>query len=61
MRLVVAKDTRLIEGFHDFEPAERWRWTNGAATVPASLFADLEGVFTLELQTDSTTHHAAAS
>jgi hypothetical protein len=61
MRIVVAKDTRLIEGFHDFEPAERWRWTNGAATAPASLFADLEGAFTLELQTDSTAHYAAAA
>lgn len=60
-RLAGAKDTRLIEGFHDFEPAEGWRWTDGAATVPSSLFADLDGAFTLELQLGGTAHYAAAA
>lgn len=60
-RLASAKDVRLVEGFHNFEPAEDWRWTDGAATVPTSLFADLHGVFTLELQLGSTAHYAAAA
>ena len=36
--LVQADDARLVDGFHDFEPDEGLRWTNGDAELPASLF-----------------------
>ena len=27
----------FVDGFHAYEPAEKIRWTNGAATMPAAL------------------------
>jgi hypothetical protein len=34
-----ADDDRLDTGFHGYEPAERLRWTDGSAELPAELFA----------------------
>ena len=36
---IAVDDPRLREGFHDYEPAEALRWTNGNAALPAALFA----------------------
>ena len=34
-----AGDPILTDGFHDYEPAGRVRWTNGNAGLPDALFA----------------------
>jgi len=44
-----ASDATLVRGFHQFEPDEGIRWTDGAATVPDVLLANLTGPCTLEL------------
>ena len=36
---VAAADPRLTDGFHDYEPTEGIRWTNGRATLPAALLS----------------------
>jgi hypothetical protein len=61
LRVVKAEDPRLTEGFHGFEPAEGWRWTDGDARLPRDLFDGLRGAVTLELCLACTTSYAAAS
>ena len=43
LRLLHAEDTALAEGFHAFEPDNGFRWTDGNAVLPASLFAGRHG------------------
>jgi hypothetical protein len=61
LRVIKAEDSRLIQGFHGFEPAEGWRWTDGDARLPEDLFDGLRGVVTLELCLACTAGYAAAS
>ncbi len=35
--VVKPSDPRLIDGFHDYEPVDDLRWTNGLAMLPAEL------------------------
>ncbi len=42
-------DAALAEGFHAFEPDNGYRWTEGDAALPATLFADIDGACQLEL------------
>lgn len=49
LRLLETVDAALAEGFHAFEPDILWRWTDGDAALPATLFADIEGSCQLEL------------
>jgi antigen 43 len=46
-----ADDERLTAGFHDYEPSDRLRWTDGYAELPAETFArfDQGAVVTLYL------------
>jgi hypothetical protein len=46
-----ADDERLTAGFHDYEPSDRLRWTDGYAELPAEAFArfDQGAVVTLYL------------
>jgi hypothetical protein len=48
-----ASDPALTDGFHDFEPDDSiqggYRWTDGEALLPSSLFFGLDGAFQLEL------------
>ena len=37
--LIDADDKRLAAGFHDYEPAENIRWTDGYAELPIQAFA----------------------
>jgi hypothetical protein len=37
-RTIRGDDTRLADGFHAFEPGTGLRWTDGDATLPATLF-----------------------
>lgn len=39
----VADDDRLADDFHDFEPANDWRWTDGSASVPDALICRPDG------------------
>jgi len=39
LNLIEADDERLTDGFHDYEPAENIRWTNGNAALPIEAFA----------------------
>jgi hypothetical protein len=49
LRVLDASDPALVEGFHAFEPDNGFRWTDGDAALPATLFADIEGACQLEL------------
>ena len=49
LRVLDAADESLVEGFHAFEPDNGFRWTDGNATLPASLFAEITGACQLEL------------
>jgi hypothetical protein len=42
-RTIRGDDTRLTDSFHAFEPDTALRWTNGDATLPATLFAGFSG------------------
>jgi hypothetical protein len=42
-RTIEADDSRLANGFHAFEVANGFRWTDGNAVLSASLFADFSG------------------
>jgi autotransporter-associated beta strand protein len=46
LRTVAADDAQLATGFHQFEPAEGFRWTDGAAVLPVALW---DGADALEL------------
>jgi hypothetical protein len=49
VRVLDAADESLTDGFHAFESDNLFRWTDGDAALPATLFADLEGTCQLEL------------
>jgi hypothetical protein len=42
-RAIEAGDARLRNGFHQYETESGLRWTNGDATIPADLFAGVNG------------------
>jgi hypothetical protein len=44
LRLIEAEDASLRQGFHSFEIENGFRWTDGDAVVPATLFDDVHGV-----------------
>jgi len=50
VRTLEADDARLIDGFHDFEPNDGIRWTNGDAAIPESLFDDFGGPLEITLR-----------
>ncbi len=52
-----AADDRLTDGFHDYEPDNRFRWTDGHASIPLSLFAPFAGPVTLLVTIASTAHY----
>ncbi len=49
VRALDVADCRAIPGFHDYEPDQRLRWTNGAAPLPAPLLAGLAEPVEIEL------------
>ena|GEM_PF-533581 len=49
LRIVKADDPALADGFHGYEPAQGHRWTDGEATIPAALFAGMDGTVELVL------------
>jgi hypothetical protein len=57
LRILDAADASLAGGFHAFEPDNGFRWTDGDATLPATLFAGIEGACQLELLVGATTRY----
>jgi hypothetical protein len=58
VRMVEARDGLLNRGFHEFEPDNRIRWTDGDAYVPADLFEGLSGPLEIALQLGGQTSYA---
>jgi hypothetical protein len=58
-RRVPAASALLTDGFHAYEPADSIRWTDGDATIPASLFDDGDGPIELALRLGGTTSYLA--
>jgi len=54
---VDAEDESLAVRFHAFEHDNGIRWTDGDATLPATLFADIDGACQLEILVGATTHY----
>jgi hypothetical protein len=57
LQVMHAADALLTEGFHAFEPDDGLRWTDGDATVPATLFRHVDGTADLELHVGGTSHY----
>jgi hypothetical protein len=58
-RAVEAEDARLTDGFHAFEADEGWRWTDGAAHLPAALFSGFDGPLEVVLLCGGTARYVA--
>jgi hypothetical protein len=48
--IIPASHAGLTRGFHDFEAANGFRWTNGQAALPATLFSRFDGPVELVLE-----------
>jgi hypothetical protein len=58
-RVMEAADDRLAEGFHDYEPDDGRRWTDGDAVLPADLFQGFDAGVELVLQVCGKTQYLA--
>jgi hypothetical protein len=58
-RVTEARDSRLDEGFHAFEAEPNWRWTDGDAAIPASLWAGFAAPFELLVNLGGRTRYLA--
>ena len=56
-RVVAADDARLSDGFHAFEAANGYRWTDGDAVLHAELLAGFTGSLELVLHTGGATYY----
>ena len=61
LRLWEADNPALIDGFHAFESAHGFRWTNGNAALPSSLFEGFAGTCTIELTIGCTARYPVAA
>ena len=61
LRLIEAEDAALAEGFHDYEAAHQFRWTDGDALLPAALYDGLHGGFELELHVACSARYSIAA
>jgi hypothetical protein len=57
MTLIDACDGRLTDGFHDYEPGDDLRWTNGDALIPEAAFAHVTGTAMVGLHVAGSTHY----
>ena len=55
--IVEANDPSWTEGFHDFEPIEMMRWTDGDATLPSDLFQIFNGPIDVVLHVSGTAQY----
>jgi len=49
LRILDADDGRLIDGFHDFEWDNGWRWTDGDAGIPEAMFEGMRNAPMLQI------------
>ncbi|WP_158933136.1 Hint domain-containing protein [Acidisphaera sp. S103] len=54
-----ANDNRLREGFHEFEPGNGFRWTDGNATIPAELYVGFTAPLELIVHVGATASYPA--
>jgi Hint domain len=52
-----ARDDSLSQGFHEFEPNDGLRWSDGDAELPAALFGSFEGPLELVVHLGSATQY----
>jgi hypothetical protein len=57
LKTLEAADAMLCKGFHQFEPDNNFRWTNGNAEVPTALFENADGICELQLHVGCTTRY----
>jgi T5SS/PEP-CTERM-associated repeat protein len=57
LRVIEANDALLLDGFHEFEPDNGFRWADGDAAIPNVLFADFPGPVELVLQIGGTARY----
>jgi hypothetical protein len=57
LRLIEASEPALCDGFHMFEEANGFRWTDGDARLPETLFDGATGVVDLELHVGATARY----
>ena len=55
--IIEAHDPRLSHGFHAYEAANGFRWTNGDAVLPASLLGNAQGLTSVDLHLAGTTRY----
>ena len=58
--VIEADDSRLSDGFHEHEPDNGFRWTNGDAVLPEAILAELKSACELELHIAATTRYRLA-
>jgi autotransporter passenger strand-loop-strand repeat protein len=61
LRMIEAEDAALAEGFHGYEAAHQFRWTDGDALLPAALYDGLHGGFELELHVACSARYGVAA
>jgi len=61
LTVIGADSPELSEGFHEFEPENDFRWTDGSGLLPGFIFADLTGPSELELDVGCTTSYPVLS
>jgi hypothetical protein len=57
LRVIEASDASLCDGFHLFEETNGFRWTDGDARLPGTLFETMTGAAELELQLAATARY----
>ena len=57
LRVIEAADPALRDGFHLFEEANGFRWTDGDARLPEALFEGVGGAVELELHVGATARY----
>jgi hypothetical protein len=57
LRVIEASDASLCDGFHLFEEANGFRWTDGDARLPGTLFEAMTGAAELELLVAATARY----
>jgi autotransporter-associated beta strand protein len=60
VKVMEADEALLRDGFHAYEQGNGFRWTNGDAALPASLFAGIEGACEVVLHVGCTASYASA-
>jgi hypothetical protein len=58
-RVMEAQDARLTSGFHAYEYASFYRWTDDDAALPPELFAGFDGPAELLLHVGDTARYIA--